>query len=42
MRICTGLVTIDDLVPFIQAGAEEFYCGVIDEQWLIGITISLP
>ncbi|MGG4214848.1 U32 family peptidase [Paenibacillus sp. FSL L8-0638] len=34
MRICTGLVTIDDLVPFIQAGAEEFYCGVIDEQWL--------
>ncbi|MEF2966630.1 U32 family peptidase [Paenibacillus sp. M1] len=34
MRICTGLVSVEDLEPFIQAGAEEFYCGVIDNDWL--------
>lgn len=34
ISICTGLSSINDIDSFINAGADEFYCGVIDHVWL--------
>ncbi len=34
MEICTGIRDVDTLKKYIAAGATEFYCGMIDDNWL--------
>lgn len=34
MKICVGLKDSLRIEEYIRAGAEEFYCGVIDDVWL--------
>lgn len=34
MKICVGLRSYDDLERYIEAGANEFFCGTIDEKWV--------
>jgi Collagenase and related proteases len=42
MEICTGVKDISSLKKYINAGATEFYCGVIDEMWLEQYNYSTP
>lgn len=34
MKICVGLKDSIRMEEYIKAGAEEFYCGVVDEEWV--------
>lgn len=34
MEICTGIKNKESLKSYIDAGATEFYCGLIDHSWL--------
>lgn len=34
MNICVGVKSLEDINRYIKAGANEFYCGVFEEQWI--------
>lgn len=33
MRIVAGLGSIDEYIPYVQAGADEFFCGYVPLSW---------
>lgn len=33
MKIVSGLGSIDEYIPFVQAGADEFFCGYVPYSW---------
>lgn len=34
MKITAGMGSIDDYVPFVQAGADELFCGYVPREWM--------
>lgn len=33
MKIVSGLGSIDEYIPFVKAGADEFFCGYVPLEW---------
>lgn len=33
MKIVAGLGSIDEYIPFVEAGADEFFCGYVPDNW---------
>jgi len=34
LKICVGISNVNSVEKYIKAGADEFYCGVIDKSWV--------
>lgn len=35
MKLTVGLGSIDDYIPFVEAGADECFCGYVPEKWML-------
>ena len=33
MKIVAGLGSIDEYIPYVKAGADEFFCGYVPYSW---------
>lgn len=33
MKIVAGLGSIDEYIPYVEAGADEFFCGYVPYSW---------
>lgn len=42
MKITAGLGSIDDYIPFAEAGADEFFIGYVPEKWTLKYGIYTP
>ena len=34
MKITAGLGSVDDYLPYVEAGADEFFCGYVPYEWM--------
>lgn len=34
MKLTVGLGSIDDYIPYVEAGADEFFCGYVPYEWM--------
>lgn len=42
MKITAGLGSIDDYIPYVEAGADEFFCGYVPHEWMICGGLNYP
>lgn len=42
MKITAGLGTIDDYIPYAEAGADEFFCGYVPYEWMKNGGLNYP
>ena len=42
MKITAGMGSIDDYIPFAQAGADEIFCGYVPRQWAERYGLMIP
>ena len=42
MKITVGLGSIDDYIPYVEAGADEFFCGYVPYEWMIQGGLNYP
>lgn len=42
MKIVAGLGSIDEYIPYVEAGADELFCGYIPEKWAMKYGIMNP
>lgn len=42
MKIVSGLGSVDDYIPLAEAGADEFFCGYVPNEWLSRYGVFLP
>ena len=33
MKIVAGLGSVDEYIPYVEAGADEFFCGYVPYSW---------
>lgn len=42
MKIVAGLGSIDEYIPYVKAGADEFFCGYVPYSWTEKYGTLLP
>ncbi len=42
MKITAGLGSIDDYIPYVEAGADEFFCGYVPYEWMTHGGLNYP
>lgn len=42
MKLTVGLGSIDDYIPYVEAGADEFFCGYVPYEWMIHGGLHYP
>lgn len=42
MKLTVGLGSIDDYIPYVEAGADEFFCGYVPYEWMIHGGLKYP
>lgn len=42
MKITAGLGSLDDYIPFVEAGADECFCGYVPEDWAVRYGAAMP
>nr|WP_167958125.1 U32 family peptidase [Anaerosporobacter faecicola] len=42
MKIVSGLGSVDEYIPYVKAGADEFFCGYVPYEWLRKYGVFLP
>ena len=42
MKITAGLGSIDDYIPYVEAGADEFFCGYVPYEWMANGGLNYP
>ena len=42
MKIVAGLGSIDEYIPYVEAGADEFFCGYVPYSWTKKYGALLP
>ncbi len=42
MKITAGLGSIDDYIPYVEAGADEFFCGYVPYEWMTHGGLKYP
>ncbi len=42
MKLTVGLGSIDDYIPYVEAGADEFFCGYVPHEWMIHGGLKYP
>lgn len=42
MKIVAGLGSVDEYIPYVQAGADELFCGYVPYNWTKKYGTVLP
>ena len=42
MKITAGLGSVDDYLPYVEAGADEFFCGYVPYEWMQNGGLTYP
>ena len=42
MKITAGLGSVDDYLPYVEAGADEFFCGYVPYEWMKNGGLTYP
>lgn len=42
MKIVAGLGSLDEYIPYVEAGADELFCGYIPERWALKYGMKSP
>ena len=42
MKITAGLGSVDDYIPYVEAGADEFFCGYVPYEWMKNGGLTYP
>ena len=42
MKITAGLGSVDDYLPYVEAGADEFFCGYVPYEWMKNGGLKYP
>lgn len=42
MKITAGLGSVDDYLPYVEAGADEFFCGYVPYEWMKNGGLAYP
>lgn len=42
MKLAAGLGSVDEYIPYVQAGADELFCGYVPDSWMCRFGTSQP